>query len=72
MENIVMFVVGVIVFTLYIIGYLFMVKRQNELQQQEIRKRKSIVKKNPFSDTEGFTIGGSISRVKSKRSTKRP
>lgn len=67
MENIVMFVVGVIVFTLYIVGYLFMVKRQNELQQKEILNPKSTVRKSILSDTDGYTINGSISRVKSKK-----
>lgn len=66
MENTVMFVIGVIIFTLYIVGYLFMVKRQNELQQEEIKYRNSQVRKNVLLDTEGYTIGGSISRMKTK------
>lgn len=61
-----MFIIGTIVFTLYIVGYLFMVKRQNELQQQEINNRNSQVKKNVLLDTEGYTIGGSITRMKPK------
>lgn len=66
MENTVMFVIGVIIFTLYIVGYLFMVKRQNELQQEEIKYRNSQVRKNVLLDTEGYTIGGSITRMKTK------
>lgn len=66
MENMIMFIVGTIVFTLYIVGYLFMVKRQNELQQQEFERRSSQGTKNVLLDTEGYTIGGSISRFKSK------
>lgn len=61
-----MFVIGVIIFTLYIVGYLFMIKRQNELQQQELNYRNSQVKKNVLLDTEGYTIGGSITRIKHK------
>ena len=66
MENTVMFVIGVIIFTLYIVGYLFMVKRQNELQQKEIMYRNSQMRKNVLLDTEGYTIGGSITRMKPK------
>jgi len=66
MENTVMFVIGVIIFTLYIVGYLFMVKRQNELQQKEIMYRNSQVRKNVLLETEGYTIGGSITRMKYK------
>jgi hypothetical protein len=66
MENTVMFVIGVIIFTLYIVGYLFMVKRQNELQQKEIMYRNSQVRKNVLLETEGYTIGGSITRTKYK------
>lgn len=61
-----MFIVGTIIFLLYMIGYLFMVKKQNQLQDEEIKKRSFQVRKNALLDTEGFTIGGSISRVKSK------
>jgi len=66
MENTVMFVIGVIIFTLYIMGYLFMIKRQNELQQEEIKYRNSQMRKNVLLDTEGYTIGGSITRMKPK------
>lgn len=69
MENIVMFIVGTIIFLLYMIGYLFMVTKQNQLQDEEIKKRSFQVRKNALLDTEGFTIGGSISRVKSKSKT---
>lgn len=45
MQNKGMFIVGVVVFSLYIIGYLFMIKRQNEIQQAQSKKKKPAEKK---------------------------
>lgn len=67
MENIVMFVVGTIVFILYIVGYLFMVKRQNELQQQQLRFRNSQIRKINTHDVNGYNIDSSILRLKAKK-----
>lgn len=67
MENTIMFIVGTIVFTLYIVGYLFMVKRQNELQQQQIKfKNSQTSNKNPSAPND-FTITSSITRLKIKK-----
>lgn len=66
MENIVMFIIGTIVFTLYIVGYLLMIKKQNELQQQQLMFKNSQVRKaRPVVEDE-YTIDSSISRLKSK------
>lgn len=62
-----MLIVGTIVFTLYIVGYLFMVKRQNELQQQQIKSRNTQTSiKNPSASND-FTITSSITRLKIKK-----
>jgi len=63
----VMFIVGTIVFLLYIVGYLFMIKRQNELQQQQLRFRNSQIRKINTSNINGFNIDSSILRLKAKR-----
>jgi hypothetical protein len=67
MENTIMFIVGTIVFTLYIVGYLFMVKRQNELQQQEFERRSSQTRKINTSNFNGYNIDSSIIRLRAKR-----
>ena len=67
MENMVMFIVGTIVFLLYIVGYLFMVKRQNELQAQQLKFRKSQIRKINTSDLQGHNIDSSILRYKAKK-----
>lgn len=69
MENMVMFIVGTIVFTLYIVGYLFMVKRQNELQQDQLRLKNSRVRKAKPIDKTEYTIDSSIQRLKDKKTT---
>lgn len=67
MENTIMFIIGTIVFTLYIVGYLFMIKRQNELQQQQIRFRNSQIRKVNTSNFNGYNIDSSIIRLRAKR-----
>ncbi|MAJ50994.1 MAG: hypothetical protein CMB82_05190 [Flammeovirgaceae bacterium] len=37
MENIVMFSIGLIIFILYMVGYLIMVKKANEMQEKKIK-----------------------------------
>ena len=36
-ENIIMFSIGLTIFVLYMIGYLFMVKKANELQKSKLK-----------------------------------
>lgn len=62
-----MFIIGTIVFTLYIVGYLFMIKRQNELQQQEFERRSSQTRKINTSNFNGYNIDSSIIRLRAKR-----
>lgn len=61
MQNEVMFIVGIIVFSLYLVGYLFMIKRQNELQQEQSKKRTTQAEKAmPDADDEN-TKGAALS-----------
>lgn len=62
-----MFIIGTAVFVLYIVGYLFMVKRQNELQQQQIRFRDSQTRKVNTANFNSYTIDSSILRLRAKR-----
>ena len=36
-ENIIMFSIGLTIFVLYMVGYLFMVKKANELQKSKLK-----------------------------------
>jgi hypothetical protein len=66
-ENVVIFIVGTIVFLLYIVGSLFMIKRQDKLHQQQLRIKNSRVRKINTSDFNGFNIDSSIIRLKARR-----
>jgi|TARA_B110000093_G_scaffold180978_1_gene224060 hypothetical protein len=36
-ENIIMFSIGLTIFVLYMVGYLFMVKKANDLQKSKVK-----------------------------------
>jgi len=59
MENSVMFFVGVVIFVLYLSGYMMMVKRQNEIQ-----KKQSEPKKTDEVDFDGHGNWGRFSQPK--------
>jgi len=46
MENKGMFIIGTIIFVLYMVGYLIMITKMNKLQSKENKVEKKIIKKN--------------------------
>jgi len=41
-----MFIIGTIIFVLYMVGYLIMITKMNKLQSKENKVEKKIIKKN--------------------------
>lgn len=62
-----MFIVGTIVFTLYVIGFILMNRRENELQKQRLKFKNSRIRKINTSDFNGHNIDSSILRSKARR-----
>lgn len=54
MENTIMFVIGSIIFTAYISGYLMMVRRQNQLQKEEEKNLSMFANKMDEADIDGI------------------
>lgn len=66
MENGVMFIVGVVIFSLYMFGYIMMVSKQNQIQKMESEKGKIQTRKMDEVDFDGHGNWGRVTKPKSK------
>ena len=55
-ENIIMFSIGLTIFVLYMVGYLFMVKKANELQKNKLKNDPDLIA--PFRRADNIDMDG--------------
>jgi hypothetical protein len=67
MENTVMFIIGTIIFSLYMGGYMMMIQRQNRLQKLESEKNNLAQIKIDEIDSDGHGNWGRVTKPKNSR-----
>ena len=70
-ENIVMFLIGLSIFTLYMVGYLYMVKKANDLQKSKLKNDPELTAPFRRADNVDMDGIGNYGRFPSENSKKR-
>lgn len=62
-----MFIIGTIIFSLYMVGYMMMIQRQNRLQKLESEKNNLAHTKIDEIDSDGHGNWGRVTKTKNSR-----